>query len=116
MADTFLVDFAAATAFDLDLGAGALLFSGLAATALGFVVLLTGLAAAFGAALGLAVGFAAALVTVTFAGAVGLVAFALAAAFAGFDFALLFGFSSPKADAQFWTYLSVAPLLKIVTA
>lgn len=44
-----------------------------------------------------------------------LVPLALAATLAGLAFDLVFVFSSPKAEAQFWAYLSVAPLRRIVT-
>ncbi len=124
-----MVDLAAATAFDFDFGAGVFAFSGLLAIAL--PVLLAVLAGALAATMVLAVDLPVAFATIVFSAATGLVvvdlvvagfvvtdlvALAVATALVDLALSLPFEFSWPKADAQFWTYLSVAPLLRIVTA
>jgi hypothetical protein len=140
LAVAFFVDFAATTAFDLDFGAGALPFSGLITSVFGAIafgatalaVLAAGLAVTFGAAVTLVVVLAGVLVVTVFVAValatigslvvVGFMALTFPEVFAtpddlvGLAFSLPLGLSELKADAQFWTYLSVAPLLKIVTA
>ncbi|MDP1559983.1 MAG: hypothetical protein Q8M16_01130 [Pirellulaceae bacterium] len=89
MAVAFLVDLAAATAFDFDFGAGVFPFSGLLAV-LGALPI--DLAVALGAMLALAAGFPAAL-AVVFSVVVGLVALAVATDLVGLAFSLPFGLS-----------------------